>query len=279
MKIARVFPRKTKATPNDELSFFEGPPMGLNSIDEVHISVTFTEDRQKGEYLAYQWESVGVPVKVGGPAYDDRGDEFEPGLYVKSGYVMTSRGCNNHCWFCMVPKREGPIRELEIKDGFNVLDSNLLQCSDAHFTAVCEMLKRQSEYPLLTGGLEAKTLKPWHCKKLREIKTKRAYFAYDTPDDLEPLINAGKIMMEAGFTKESKTLCCYCLIGYKGDTFEKAETRLRQAIKAGFVPYAMLYRDEYGKVDQEWSRFQRHWIRPETVNREIQKEWKIERTR
>jgi len=241
----------------------------LPEIDEVHVSCTFTYDRQKAENLAYQWEALGVPVKIGGPACDDHGGEFSPGLYLKRGYVMTSRGCNNNCWFCSVPKREGKIRELPICDGFNVLDSNLLQCSDAHINSVFDMLARQKEKPLFTGGLEARMLKPWHCKRLKEIGTKRAYFAYDTPDDYEPLVVAGRMMLEAGFTVEGHTLCCYCLIGYKGDTFEKAERRLMQAVDAGFVPYAMLYRDEKGIINQNWKRFQREWCRPAIVTSKL----------
>lgn len=106
---------------------------------------------------------------------------------------------------------------------------------------------------------------------MKEVKTKRLYCAYDTPDDLEPLIEAGKIFREAGFTTASHALCCYVLIGYHGDTFEKAETRMAQTIKAGFVPYAMLYRDREGKVDDRWRSFQREWCRPIIVGAKIKK--------
>jgi len=274
VRIARVFPRKTSATPNDDLCFFGPPPLlTMPEIDEVHISVTWTYDKSKAEELAFQWESAGVPVKVGGPAYDDPGEEFEPGMYLKQGYTITSRGCNNKCWFCMASKREGSLREIEIKDGWNILDNNLLQCSEAHINAVFDMLSRQPNRPEFTGGLEAKELKPWHCKKLHEAKTRRMYFAYDTTDDLEPLIVAGKMLMETGFHPQSHVMCCYCLIGYKGDTFEKAERRMKEAIQAGFMPYAMLYRDDQGKTDPEWRKFQRIWVRPAIVNTEMRRVW------
>jgi hypothetical protein len=39
--IIRVFPRKTKATPDDALAYF-GPPDQLAEGDEVHVFVTFT---------------------------------------------------------------------------------------------------------------------------------------------------------------------------------------------------------------------------------------------
>jgi hypothetical protein len=52
------------------------------------------------------------------------------------------------------------------------------------------------------------------------------------------------------------------LIGYPGDTFAAAEERLRDTMEAGFLPMAMLYRNENGWRDTEWARFQRVWARP-----------------
>ena len=271
MRIARVFPRKTTASPEDDLAFFTEPPMlSLPEIDEVHISVAFTYDMQKAEWLEKQWRSVGVPVKMGGPAFNQPGGDFIAGKYLKQGYVITSRGCPNRCWFCSVPQREGyAIRELPIVNGWNVLDDNLLACSDSHIRDVFSMLMRQPEKPIFTGGLEANLLKKWHCDLLKKAKTKRLYFAYDTPDDYEPLVEAGQLLQNAGFTPASHIMCCYVLIGYKGDTFEKAEQRLTDTVKAGFMPYAMLFRDGKGKVNNDWKKFQRAWLRPEIVATKI----------
>ena len=56
MKILRVFPRKTKATPDDDLVFVNTPPpLFLPEIDEIHVSVTFTWGIQRAEELAYEW--------------------------------------------------------------------------------------------------------------------------------------------------------------------------------------------------------------------------------
>ena len=254
-RIARVFPRKTKATPEDEYAFIEPLPRDIREtgggIDEVHISVTWTYDIPKAELLEKSWRKLGVPVKVGGPAFGDRMGDFVPGLYI-----------------------HGTIKELPITDGYNSLDDNILATSDGHFRAVIDMLKRQSERPIWTGGIEAKILKPWQAELMREAKTKRLYCAYDTPDDLEPLIEAGKIFRAAGFTVASHAMCCYVLIGYRGDTFEAAETRLMQTIKAGFVPYAMLYRDKDGKVDEVWRAFQREWCRPIIVGSRVSEYWR-----
>lgn len=267
MSIARVFPRKTNATPEDEYVFFDAPGMFLPEIEEVHVSVTFTYDLPKAEQLAEQWQKV-APTRIGGPALDEPGGEFIPGRYLKKGYVITSRGCPNRCWFCRVPIREGgSIRELEIKEGNNILDDNLLACSDEHIRKVFEMLKYQKYgRPKFTGGLEAARLKDWHVEELRKLRPERIFFAYDTPDDYEPLVEAGKKLLAAGFTTASHTLRAYVLIGYRGDTFEKAERRLMDTIRAGFLPMAMLYRDKKGKVSDEWARFQRIWARPAIIS-------------
>lgn len=271
MKIARVFPRRTTMTPTDELAYtdIQPPMLALPEIDEVHISVTFTWDIPIAERMAKAWGIVGVPVKVGGPAFNLPGGEFVPGLYVKEGCTITSRGCPNKCWFCAVPKRENGLRELTVQDGWNLLDDNILACSDNHINSVFDMLKKQKHRALFSGGLEAKILKPWHAKRLFELNPERMYFAYDTPDDYEPLLEAGKLLRQEGYRMGQRSLGCYCLVGYKNDTFDKAEKRLRDTIMAGFFPYAMLYRDKAGERDEKWAKFQREWLRPAIVGTKV----------
>ena len=265
LKIARVFPRRTTATPDDALAFTTPPPKILPEIDEVRVSVTFSYDMEKTLKLAEAWYKTGLPVTVGGPAFNIPGEDFVPGLYLRNGYVITSRGCNNHCWFCSVPKRESGLRELPITQGYIIADDNLLACSETHIRAVFDMLKTQPQKPSFTGGLEAKILKSWHVDLLRESKPNRFYCAYDAPDDYEPLIYAGKLLRDGGIKKSSQIARCYVLIGYPGDTMEKAEQRLRDSWKAGFFPFAMLYRNENGETQSEWRKFQRLWARPQIV--------------
>lgn len=263
MKIMRVFPRKTNATPDDSLAIVGPPKYPLPEFDEVHISALFSYDLPKIQGLIDDWYKVSNKVFVGGPAFCDPGHEFTPGMYVKNGYTITSRGCPNNCWFCDVPKREGSIRELSIKDGSNVLDSNLLACSERHIKQVFKMLDRQTERPQFTGGLEAARLKEWHVKLLRGSKTDQMFFAYDTSNDYEPLHEAGKLLRLANFTR--RHLRCYVLIGYPKDSFDLAEKRLLRTWECGFMPMAMLWRDKSGIVDKEWQRFQRLWARPAII--------------
>lgn len=263
-RIARVFPRRTRVTPVDDLAFCDEPGLFPPDVDEVHVSVAFTYDLPRAEFLAKAWERV-APVRVGGPATDEPGEVFIPGLYLKPGYVITSRGCPNHCWFCSVWRREGDVKELPIRDGWNILDDNLLACSEQHVRRVFAMLKRQTRRAEFTGGLEAARLQSWHVELLSRLKPKQMFFAYDAESDYEPLVMAGRMLMGAGFTLQSHVLRCYVLVGYHGDTFDTAEKRLRQTAEAGFLPMAMLWRDDTGRRDEQWARFQRAWARPALI--------------
>lgn len=267
MKIARVFPVRTSATPVDDLAFIGSPDLFSQKIevDKVHISVTFSWDIQEGERLYNEWKKI-APTEIGGPAMGTRGEDFTPGMYLKEGYVITSRGCNNLCWFCNVWKREGETRELPIKEGYIIQDDNLLSCTENHIKEVFAMLAKQKERPIFYGGLESRKLQDWHCKELLNLRPKQMFFAYDTPEDKEPLYDAGKLLFKHGFSRSSQSLRCYVLVGYPLDTFEAADKRLNETMEAGFMPFAMLYRDDSGWRDPEWIKFTWPWMRPAAIS-------------
>ena len=260
-RIARVFPRRTKQTPDDEFAFSCAPGLFPPSVDEVHVSVAFTWDRRHAEELARQWERV-APTTIGGPGVGMRGEEFTPGMYLKRGCVITSRGCPNRCWFCSAWLRDGGIRELPITEGWIVQDDNLLACSASHIRAVFDMLRRQPQAAQFVGGLEAARLEQWHVDEIASLRPKQIFLAYDTPDDYEPLLRAVKMFTDTGITKASHCLRCYVLIGAPLDTFDDAEARCKQVLSLGVLPMAMLWRDPAGVTNGEWRRFQREWVRP-----------------
>jgi hypothetical protein len=270
MRLIRVFPRRTKATPCDPLAYV-GPPDLFAQADAVHISVTFTWDKPEAERLADQWRHV-APVTVGGVAYGDPGAEFVSGRYIKDGYTFTSRGCPRRCWFCSVWKRDPVPRLLPIKDGWNLLDDNLLACPRPHVEAVFAMLRRQSRRVEFTGGLEARALEDYQVGLLADLRPRpTCFFAYDPGDPFETLARAAGRLLSAGFTAASHRLRCYVLIGYPHDTFATATSRLTAILTLGFTPMAMLWRPETPSAQKwergaDWRRFQRQWARPAMIH-------------
>jgi hypothetical protein len=270
MRVARVFPRRTRATPDDALAFVGEPDLLTPpQLDQIHISCAFSWDRLECERLAEIWSRRG-PVEIGGPGLGMRGEDFTPGCYLKPGYVITSRGCPNHCWFCSVWRRDGDVRELPITSGWIVQDDNLLACSPKHFDAVCDMLAHQPHRANFTGGLEAARLTDHHLDRLARLRIEQMFFAYDTPEDLDPLMDAGRRLRHVGLGRGHR-LRCYVLCGYPSDTYLAAESRIVLAVSAGFFPMAMLWRDFRGKADPEWRRWQRQYARPRIIGSKIKK--------
>jgi hypothetical protein len=274
MKILRVFPRATRGTPVDPDVRINRLPTLWDEADRVEISVVFDKDIPQAERLAKQWEVVTSDVQLGGPAFRDPGGVFVPGRYLKKGYVITSRGCPNSCWFCRAWKQEGrDIRELPITEGHNVQDNNLLACSPQHIEGVFQMLAGQDQTPRLCGGLEAARLEQWHADWLWKLKSDAIWFAYDDPADYEALAQAMKMLKAAGFSGVSHNLCCYVLCGYNSqgrvDTFEAAEERFRQVVRLGFFPQAMLLNNGEDWTDpqmrSQWKEYRFSWVDKGTV--------------
>ncbi len=272
-RIIRVFPSHTNMTPDDDMAFVGHPPFPAMQpeADEVHVSVTFTWDKIKGEVLAESWGRFYPNVKLGGPALDDPGGPFVPGIYLKKGVTITSRGCPGKCKYCYVPEREGALRELKpMPAGFIVQDNNLLACSREHFEAVCEMLSTQHQI-MFPGGLDAARLTDWHVHKLASLRcpqgsrVRQLFLACDRPAQVEPVREAVKKLSEAGFPRGK--IRCYVLVGQKGDTPQEAERRLRQAWDMGTLPFVMFYRGDDGKyvVDRQWHTLVRNWSLPAII--------------
>lgn len=286
MRLIRVFPRSTKATPDDVMACIARLPVAVmpqwREAEEIHVSVAFTWDKPIAERMAEMWAKLKIaPVKIGGVAYGDRGEDFTPGRYVKQGYVFTSRGCPRKCKFCSVPLRDPKPRLLPIVDGWNILDDNLLACPRPHVEAVFEMLRRQKRRIEFTGGLEAKSFKPYHLELLASLSPKPSMFwAYDPEDTFESMVECARLLKSADLmqTKAHRTRC-YVLIGYDAavsadgepDTFDKAEKRLTDMLALGFTPMAMLYRregigsEDYAP-DPQWRALQRRWVRPAIIH-------------
>ena len=264
MQIIRVFPRKTNATPTDALAFVGDPPLFRPDADEVHVSCTFTWDKPEAERLVRAWSAHYPTRRLGGPAYDDAGGEFVPGRYVKDGMTITSRGCPNACGFCFVPKREGRLRLLEIKPGWDILDNNILACPREHIEAVLAMLDEQPKAARFTGGIEARRVEPWFVERLKRLRLEVLFMAYDQVWEKRFVERAAKMMVDAGLTRHQ--VGCYVLCGFYGDTIEAATQRCEWVKGLGVTPFAMYFQDTIPRpIPFAWRVFRRDWSRPALI--------------
>jgi len=266
----RVFARKTKWTPTDRLAFCDSPPL-YDLLDKkmgVCVSVTFTWDIERGRQLARDWKLAGYNTTIGGPAFDDPGGEFVPGRFIKKGVTFTSRGCPKRCPWCLLPQREGKLRELTIQPGNIIQDNNLLACSRGHIEAVFDMLREQKNGIKFLGGLDIDYMQPWHVELLKKIKIGKCGLcvACDRREDLKRLDKAVDLLSD--FSIEKKR--CYVLVGKDGETQEEAQARCEAVYRKGFLPYAQLYRNEKASsVRGEWRTFCYFWSKPSLYRKKI----------
>lgn len=262
--IIRVFPRRTSYTPDDDYAFIGLPPMDnfIPEHREVHVSCTFTWDKELCEELVFQWQArTKAPVKLGGPAYNSATEEFTQGLYIKRNIIFTTRGCNNNCSWCGVPAVEGKLRELPIVQGNIIQDNNFLQASKLHKEKVFDMLRTQRSIAF-RGGLQSDLVDDHFVKAITSLRISELWLACDTDGRIKDLQQACDKLHRAGFNRNK--IYCYVLIG-RGLNMDKDEARCRAVFEAGAMPRAQLYRD-FSEIKtvypQKWEAFQRMWQRP-----------------
>ncbi|MDO8671267.1 MAG: hypothetical protein Q7O66_07520 [Dehalococcoidia bacterium] len=260
--IIRVFPRKTSLTPTDDLAFVGNPPLMRPEADEVHVSCVFSWHRKQAEYLAQAWAQYYPVVRLGGPAYNSPVDgPFVAGMYVKQGVTFTSRGCPRRCGWCVVPEREGALREIaDFSDGYIINDNNFIATSGAHRERVYTMLRRQPKAAIFSGGIQASLVTDEVAAELRTIRIDSLFLAADTVGSLKPLAEA---VRRLSFLSRDK-LRAYMLLAYNGETIREAEERLEAAWEIGVMPQAQLYQPADGWIDypDEWRQLDRTWCRP-----------------
>ena len=263
-KILRVFPRKNSHTPRDRLAFVGEPPMfrpSTSEVSEVHVSVAFTWDIEKGKRLQRSWSHHYPVVKIGGPAFDEEIGKFVPGRYIKEGVTFTTRGCNRKCPWCRVPAREGRIVEIpDYPPGWIIQDNNFLQATQEHQAGVFAMLREQEHPAEFAGGIDARLVNPWFAEQLKTIRLNQIFLAADTRLAVRDLEKSRAHLRDV----PRKKLRVYTLIGFGNDTVEKATERLERVWELDCIPHAQLYQPEDRWIDysREWRLLSRLWSRP-----------------
>lgn len=246
--------------------------------DTVFVSAVFSWNAQKAYMRCVYLKTAGYYVRVGGQAvyqFPEMFAEFDTSGSVdaltrhNSQATFTSRGCPRKCSFCLVPKIEGALVELENYPVRPIIcDNNLLATSQDHFDVVIDKL-------LISGlkgidfnqGLDARLFTDHHASKLAELpKDTIVRLAWDNIGNENAFVTAFDRLLGAGI--KPSQIRVYVLIGYK-DTPEDALHRLEKIRSLGALPSPMRYqpldaqkRNSY--IGENWSqlllsKYMRYW--------------------
>lgn len=178
-----------------------------------------------------------------------------PQIDNKTAYGFLTRGCPNHCKWCVVPKKEGNIspymdvEEIAI-DGRNeliLMDNNIL-ASDYGLSQIEKIItlneerKRKGQSLLrvdFNQGLDARLVTEDIAVLLAKLKwIKRIRFGCDTPQQIQECDRATTLIDKYGYKGE---YFFYCILL---DNFKEAFVRINHWRNKGgrFLPHAQPYR-------------------------------------
>jgi len=244
----------------------------------AYVSAVFSWNAEKA-YMRCVWlKSAGYQVKCGGQAIAMNKamfSEFDTTGAVNAlphhnpDAVFTSRGCIRKCSFCLVPKLEGKLVELddwEVKP--IICDNNLLATSQRHFDLVInKLLEAKLRGIDFNQGLDARILTEHHARQFARLpKDTIIRLAWDHVSTEHLYLQAFGRLTDAGIN--AKQIRTYVLIGYK-DAPDDARYRLEKVVSLGSLPNPMRYQPldankKNSYVGDHWtegmlSDFMRYW--------------------
>ena len=220
--------------------------------DRIYASKVFTFTPDFQDYAAGDPE----PIR-GGTGYDpnvklpDEVEQMIPDYSLYSDFSAAlgflTRGCIRNCPWCIVPKKEGLLREVDDiervaagRKDVVLLDNNFL-AADEEF--VREQLEKAARLKIridFNQGLDARLVTPENAKLLSARRWIRFIrFSCDTVAMIEAVRRAVSLLRESGCKHE---IFCYMLVKEIAD----AEMRLRALVDLKVTPFAQPYRDFTG---------------------------------
>jgi len=234
----------------DETEFYN--PLWHSTYDKIYCSKIFKKSHRNDGYIKEN-------MICGGSGFEYLTLLPEYIEHIKPDYTLynldyslgfTTRGCIRNCGFCIVPEKEGWIREnAEVEEFFNT-KSNVIILLDNNFLALPSHIKKLQKYidkvwqMDFNQGLDARLVNKENAKLLARIKYKEMIrFAWDNIKDESEIMRGLELIIEAGIRPRNITV--YVLIGFD-TTFEEDLYRIQRlrgikGERGSIKPYVMNY--------------------------------------
>lgn len=243
----------------DHVNLIKGIPSTapLEQPDKAYISCIFFQNTEAVKDYAAQFS---CPVEIGGSGVDLKKELSYEIEHIRPDYSLynldfslgfTSRGCIRKCGFCVVPEKEGMIRDNAPISEFLLPGHKKVVLLDNNFQASPrwrENIAFLVEHDLKVSfnqGLDIRLVTKEFAQSLVKtkyytwtFKTRSLYFAFDSISIEKSVIRGIKKLTEAGIRPGH--LMFYVLVGYD-TTFEQDMHRINVLRNLGAKPFVMIY--------------------------------------
>lgn len=259
----------------DEVVFTRSVNRRMDEPDYDHVYAsaifTYSADRQARLQAEFPWAIVGgtgsgVNAVVESIVHDHAGLDYSLYPDFRASIGFTQRGCRLRCKFCVVPTKEGRVRDVESVAGIwrgdpwprhlHLLDNDFFG-APAWRDRIAEI--RAGGFKVsFTQGVNVRMVTPEVAAAIASIeyrdddfRRRRLYTAWDNLKDEEVFFRGVDELERAGIPP--RHLMAYMLVGYdKRETWERIHHRFERMVARGIRPYPMVFGDR-----PDLKRFQR----------------------
>lgn len=231
----------------------------FKKFDKYYGAIVFTENIKTAKEL----HKLGV--EIGGTGWNiesklpDEVEKMKPDydLYdIDYGIGFTARGCIRQCSFCVVPKKEGAIREVAMPSELVNPKTKNITILDNNFLA-SPMWREKSQEIIDNGykvdfcqGLDIRLIKDENASYLAQIKhQKQIHFAFDDVK-MEPVVRQGIELLDKAGIKPYR-LMFYVLVNFNS-TIEEDLKRINILQEYGADPFIMVYNKKMASKKHVW---------------------------
>lgn len=246
----------------------------VSNPDEVWASCIFHKNKHIADGLQFFYPDA--KIDVGGSGIDlvkklpDEVDRMMPdyGIYPQCDYDLgfTTRGCDRHCYFCIVPKKEGKFHTFQHPSEFHhpshkkivLMDNNVLFDKEWFFEITDWMLANDIKVDF-NQGLDIRLMDMDIAKRISQLKPiDYWHFAFDSLDYKDHVIAGIKMLNDAGVNVRHKANWYVYL--HSDEAYDDALERCRILREMDALPYIMVNKD--APRTQRMTDLKR-WTRPQ----------------
>lgn len=198
-----------------------------------------------------------------------------PNIPSNTAYGFLTRGCPNHCKWCVVPRKEGHIRPymdvdciaIENRNNLVLMDNNILATGSYAIDQLHKIIERSYRIDF-NQALDARLVDDEFAKLLAKVRWihSRIRFGCDTHSQIQDCERAMSLINSHGYKGE------YFLYTMLNDNFRECYTRLsywwkrnhecREKHLPNIYPYAQPYRDpdDPHRPIPQWQLDMAQWV-------------------